>query len=86
MGGPVVRCYMGDNEQRWFMWYSGRGAGSPDMDALLHASGSVGAPLVTLLLTLTLTLTLMTGLSSSMKLPVRRCMVLLADRKMLKGL
>ncbi len=45
MGSPVVRCYVGDNEQRWFMWYSGRGAGSPDLDALLHASGSVGATL-----------------------------------------
>jgi len=44
VGGPVVRCYVGDNEQRWFMWYSGRGAGSPDLDALLPASGSVGAP------------------------------------------
>ena len=43
VGGPVVRCYVGDNEQRWFMWYSGRGAGSPDLDALLPASGSVGA-------------------------------------------
>lgn len=44
VGSPVVRCYVGDNEQRWFMWHSGRGAGSPDLDALLPASGSVGAP------------------------------------------
>ncbi|GBF93562.1 hypothetical protein Rsub_06282 [Raphidocelis subcapitata] len=40
VGNPVVRCYIGDNEERWFMWYSGAsngatsssGSGSDDAD------------------------------------------------------
>ncbi|KAI8471882.1 MAG: glycosyl hydrolase [Monoraphidium minutum] len=28
VGNPVVRCYVGDNEERWFMWYSGASSGS----------------------------------------------------------
>jgi len=39
-----VRCYVGDNEERWFMWYSGRSAGCPGLDATTPAAGSIGAP------------------------------------------
>ncbi|KAG2445313.1 hypothetical protein HYH02_008779 [Chlamydomonas schloesseri] len=45
VGSPVVRCYVGDDEQRWFMWYSGRRADSPaagGVDAIAPSSGSVG--------------------------------------------
>ncbi|GLI70313.1 hypothetical protein VaNZ11_015267, partial [Volvox africanus] len=46
VGAPVVRCYVGDNEQRWFMWYSGRRSDSPaaaaGVDALVPSSGSIG--------------------------------------------
>ncbi|GLC40941.1 hypothetical protein PLESTB_000964300 [Pleodorina starrii] len=45
VGSPVVRCYVGDDEQRWFMWYSGRRADSPaagGVDALAPSSGSIG--------------------------------------------
>ncbi|GIL85766.1 hypothetical protein Vretimale_13208 [Volvox reticuliferus] len=45
VGAPVVRCYVGDNEQRWLMWYSGRRSDSPataGVDALAPSSGSIG--------------------------------------------
>ena len=42
VGNPIVRCYIGDDEQRWLMWYSGRSAQSPNMDAVLPGSGSAG--------------------------------------------
>ncbi|KAG2502055.1 hypothetical protein HYH03_000549 [Edaphochlamys debaryana] len=47
VGSPVVRCYLGDDEQRWVMWYSGRKADSPagangGVDAVAPSSGSVG--------------------------------------------
>mmetsp|Transcript_28728 Transcript_28728/g.73066 ORF Transcript_28728/g.73066 Transcript_28728/m.73066 type:complete len:445 (-) Transcript_28728:259-1593(-) len=42
VGSPVVRCYVGDDEQRWYMWYSGRGAKAPVVDAALQSSGSMG--------------------------------------------
>jgi hypothetical protein len=42
VGHPVVRYFLGDNEQRWFLWYSGRGAGDADVDAFFPGSGSVG--------------------------------------------
>ncbi|EFJ53217.1 hypothetical protein VOLCADRAFT_86273 [Volvox carteri f. nagariensis] len=45
VGSPVVRCYVGDNEQRWFMWYSGRRSDSPaaaGVDVLAPSSGSIG--------------------------------------------
>lgn len=38
-----VRCYVGDNEQRWYMWYSGRGASSHAVDLAAASSGSIGA-------------------------------------------
>ncbi|KAK9805256.1 hypothetical protein WJX72_009116 [[Myrmecia] bisecta] len=42
VGSPVVRCYLGDNEQRWYMWYSGRGREAPSLDPVAPASGSAG--------------------------------------------
>jgi len=39
VGFPVVRCFLGDNEQRWMMWYSGR-AGGPHAPSL--SSGCIG--------------------------------------------
>ncbi len=42
LGHPVVRFYLGDDEQRWFLWYSGRAAADADVDALFPASGSAG--------------------------------------------
>ncbi|KXZ52088.1 hypothetical protein GPECTOR_10g1111 [Gonium pectorale] len=45
VGSPVVRCYVGDDEQRWFMWYSGRKADSPaagGVDAAAPSSGLTG--------------------------------------------
>lgn len=43
LGHPVVRYYLGDDEQRWFMWYSGRSAGCKDLDDVFPSSGSIGA-------------------------------------------
>lgn len=43
LGHPVVRYYLGDDEQRWFMWYSGRSASCQDVDDVFPSSGSVGA-------------------------------------------
>ncbi len=34
---------MGDNEERWFMWYSGRKDGQPSaVDLVAPSSGSMG--------------------------------------------
>jgi len=27
VGTPVVRCFLGDNQDRWYMWYNGRSGG-----------------------------------------------------------
>jgi hypothetical protein len=43
VGQAVVRYYLGDDEQRWFMWYTGRSPACQDMDAVFPSSGSVGA-------------------------------------------
>jgi len=46
-----VRCYVGDNEQRWYLWYSARSAGPPAegritpppaADAVSPGAGAVG--------------------------------------------
>ena len=37
-----VRCFLGDNEQRWMLWYSGHARGAQDIDALYPAAGSIG--------------------------------------------
>lgn len=43
VGNPVVRVFMGDNEERWFMWYSGRGpADAAACDGFAPGSGTVG--------------------------------------------
>lgn len=40
---PQVRCFVGDNEDRWCMWYSGRKEGALALDAIAPSSGSLGA-------------------------------------------
>eukprot|EP00983_Pelagomonas_calceolata_P071898 1151445-Pelagomonas_calceolata.AAC.4 len=40
--GYTVRCFVGDNEERWYMWYSGRKVGAPAMDLIAPSSGSLG--------------------------------------------
>lgn len=42
LGRPVVRCFLRDEGQRWCMWYSGRGAGDPDRDAISPGAGFAG--------------------------------------------
>ncbi|WIA38670.1 hypothetical protein OEZ86_001976 [Tetradesmus obliquus] len=42
VGNPVVRCYMGDNEQRWYMWYSGSSAPLAGLAGVAPAAGSIG--------------------------------------------
>lgn len=37
-----VRCYVGDNEQRWMMWYSGHDRQATPLDSLYPAAGSIG--------------------------------------------
>lgn len=39
---PVVRFFGDGDACRWFMWYSGRSASCPDLDAVHASSGSVG--------------------------------------------
>ncbi len=39
-----VRCFLGEDGNRWLMWYSGRPAGEPGLDAVAAAAGSIGAP------------------------------------------
>ncbi|DBA88790.1 TPA: hypothetical protein ACH3X1_004205 [Trebouxia sp. C0004] len=42
VGNPVVRCYFGDNEQRWYMWYSGNSSSGRAVDAISPCSGATG--------------------------------------------
>lgn len=42
VGQAVVRYYLGDDEQRWFMWYTGRSAACQSVDDLFPSSGSIG--------------------------------------------
>jgi predicted GH43/DUF377 family glycosyl hydrolase len=42
VGHPVVRYYLGDNETRWFMWYTGKSSSCHDVDSVFPSSGSVG--------------------------------------------
>jgi hypothetical protein len=37
-----VRCYMGDNEQRWYMWYSGNSTPMEGLAGVAPAAGSIG--------------------------------------------
>jgi hypothetical protein len=41
-----VRCYFGDDEERWVMWYAGRNKEAPALDVIAPSSGSTGAPLL----------------------------------------
>ncbi|KAG8661734.1 hypothetical protein MANES_01G033900v8 [Manihot esculenta] len=41
IGSPVVKRYIGDNEERWYMWYHGRGSSS-ESDADQNNSGKIG--------------------------------------------
>lgn len=47
VGHAVVRYYLGDDEQRWFMWYTGRSQGCQDMDDVFPSSGSIGVAVST---------------------------------------
>lgn len=42
VGHPIVRYYLGDNEQRWFMWYTGKSTTCHDIDSIFPSSGSIG--------------------------------------------
>ena len=42
VGQAVVRYYLGDDEQRWFMWYTGRSAACQSVDDMFPSSGSIG--------------------------------------------
>ncbi|GAX80376.1 hypothetical protein CEUSTIGMA_g7815.t1 [Chlamydomonas eustigma] len=42
VGSPVVRCYFGDDEERWVMWYAGRSKEAPSLDMIAPSSGSTG--------------------------------------------
>lgn len=39
-----VRCYFGDNEQRWYMWYSGNHDAQKPIAAIAPSSGCTGVP------------------------------------------
>ena len=41
-----VRCYFGDNEQRWMMWYSGHSREPSPLDSVYPAAGSIGVHLL----------------------------------------
>ena len=47
VGHPVVRYYLGDNETRWYMWYSGKSTACHDVDAVFPSSGSIGLAIST---------------------------------------
>ena len=43
VGHPIVRYYLGDDEQRWFMWYTGKSTTCHDsIDGIFPSSGSIG--------------------------------------------
>lgn len=42
IGHAVVRYFLGDDEQRWFMWYTGRSEACQSMDDIFPSSGSIG--------------------------------------------
>lgn len=48
ISNPIVRCYQGDDEQRWYMWYTGRGPTATPVDAVFPAAGKIGACLLSL--------------------------------------
>lgn len=42
IGSPVVKRYLGDEEERWHMWYHGRSSENPDFDSIGLAVSSNG--------------------------------------------
>ncbi|KAI3467315.1 hypothetical protein Pfo_023978 [Paulownia fortunei] len=42
IGSPVVKRYLGDEEERWYMWYHGRSSENPDFDSIGLAVSSNG--------------------------------------------
>lgn len=42
IGSPVVKRYLGDEEERWYMWYHGRCGDNPGADSIGLASSSNG--------------------------------------------
>ncbi|KAH6798091.1 Arabinanase/levansucrase/invertase [Perilla frutescens var. hirtella] len=42
IGSPVVRRFLGDEEERWYMWYHGRCSENPDFDSVGLAASSNG--------------------------------------------
>lgn len=42
VGHPVVRYYLGDDEQRWYMWYTGKSTSCHDIDSIFPSAGSIG--------------------------------------------
>ncbi|KAK6159912.1 hypothetical protein DH2020_003293 [Rehmannia glutinosa] len=42
IGSPVVKRYLGDEEERWYMWYHGRSIENPDFDSIGLAVSSNG--------------------------------------------
>lgn len=42
VANPTVRCYIGDNEERWYMWYTGRRHLSTPIDSLSPSAGNIG--------------------------------------------
>ena len=42
VGHPVVRYYLGDDEQRWFMWYTGKSTSCHNIDSIFPSAGSIG--------------------------------------------
>ncbi|CAI9096559.1 OLC1v1032738C1 [Oldenlandia corymbosa var. corymbosa] len=42
IGSPVVKRYLGDEEERWYMWYHGSSKGNPSMDSIGLAVSSNG--------------------------------------------
>ncbi|KAL0287505.1 UNVERIFIED_CONTAM: hypothetical protein Scaly_2761700 [Sesamum calycinum] len=42
IGSPVVKRYLSDEEERWYMWYHGRSSESPEFDSMGLAVSSNG--------------------------------------------
>lgn len=42
IGSPVVKRFLGDEEERWYMWYHGRCSENPEFDSIGLASSSNG--------------------------------------------
>ncbi|GMH27561.1 hypothetical protein Nepgr_029404 [Nepenthes gracilis] len=43
IGSPVVKRFLGDDEERWYMWYYGRSSENPDADSIGLATSSNGS-------------------------------------------